>query len=61
MVCKLQKLMFQYEWFDRHKKSDLRPDGFEDFYCSLKTIIAKDEYEQFLKMFKENDCTPMGD
>ena len=23
--------------------------------------ITRDEYEQFLKLFKENDCTIMGD
>ena len=33
----------------------------EDFYSSLKSTITRDEYEQFLKLFKENDCTTMGD
>ena len=35
--------------------------GYEDFYRSLKAIIAKDKYEKCLKMFKANDCTTIGD
>ena len=26
-----------------------------------ESTITRDEYEQFLKLFKENDCTTMGD
>ena len=62
MGCRLQKLMFPYEWLDSYKKlSHIGPVSYEDFYSSLKSTITRDEYEQFLKLFKENDCTIMGD
>ena len=63
MGCKLQKLMFPYEWLDSYKKlSHVDWVSHEDFYSSLKSSnITRDEYEQFLKLFKENDCTTMGD
>ena len=62
MGCRLQKLMFPYEWLDNYKKlSHVGPVSYEDFYSSLKPTITRDEYEQFLKLFKENDCTTMGD
>ena len=36
--------------------------SYEDFYSNLNSSnITRDEYEQFLKLFKENDCTTMGD
>ena len=35
--------------------------SYEGFYSSLKPTIAKNEYEQFLKLFKETDCTTMDD
>ena len=55
--------MFPYEWLDSYKKlSHVGPVSHEDFYSSLKSSnITRDEYEQFLKLFKENDCTTMGD
>ena len=31
------------------------------FYNSLKPTITRDEYEQVLNFFKENDCATMGD
>ena len=63
MGCKLQKLMFSYKWLDNYKKlSRLGPVSYEDFYSNLKSSnITRDEYERFLKLFKENDCTTMGD
>ena len=57
MVCKLQKLMFPSELLDSH----IGPVGYEDFYRSLKITTAKDEYEQFFKMFKLNTCTTISD
>ena len=30
-------------------------------YLSRLIPITRDEFEQFLKLFKENDCTMMGD
>ena len=60
--CRLQKLMFPYEWLDSYKKlSHVGPVSYEDFYSSLKATITRDEYEQFIKLLKENDCTTMGD
>ena len=62
MGCRLQKLMFPYEWLDSHKKlSHVGPVNYEDFYSSLKPTITRDEYERFLRLFKENDCITMGD
>ena len=62
MGCRLQKLMFPYEWLDSYEKlSHVGLFSYEDFYSTLKPTITRDEYEQFLKLFKENDCTKMGD
>ena len=62
MGCGLQKLMFPYEWLDGCKKLNyVGPVSCEDFYSSLKSTITRNKYEQFFKMFKENDCTTMGD
>ena len=59
---KLQNLMFPFEWLDSYKKlSHVGPVVYEDFYRSLKTTIVQDEYKQFLKKFKRNDCITMGD
>ena len=62
MGCRLQKLMFPYEWLDSYEKlSHVGPVSYEDFYSNLKSSsMTRDEYEQFLKLFKEN-CTKMGD
>ena len=43
------------------KLSHVGPVSYEDFYSSLKSTITRDEYKQFFKLFKENDCTTMGD
>ena len=62
MGCRLQKLMFPIEWLDRYQKlSHLGPLSYEKFYISLKSTITRDECGHFLKLFKENDCTTMGD
>ena len=62
MGCRLQKLMFPYEWLDSYEKlSHVGLFSYEDFYSSLKPTITRDEYKRFLKLFKENDCTTMGD
>ena len=62
MGCRLQKLMFPYEWLDSYKKlSHVGPVSYEDFYNSLKPTITRDEYERFFKLFKANDCTTMCD
>ena len=47
---------------DSHKKlSNIGLVSYEDFYSSIKSPITRDEYEQFLNFFKENDCTTMDD
>ena len=48
---------------DSHEKlSHVGPASYDDFYSNLKSCnITRDEYEQFLKLFKGNDCTTMGD
>ena len=62
MGCRLQKIMFPYEWLDSYEKlSHVGPVSYEGFYSSLEPTITRDEYEQFLKLLKENDCTTMGD
>ena len=44
--CRLQKLMFPYEWLDSYKKlSHLGLVSYEDFYISLKPTITRDEDE----------------
>ena len=35
--------------------------SYEDFSSSLNSTITRDEYEQLLKLLKENDCTTMSD
>ena len=62
MGCKLQKLMLPSEWLDSYKKlSHVSPVSYEDFYSSLRSSnITRDEYKRFLKLFKKNDCTTMG-
>ena len=61
--CRLQKLVFPYECLDSYEKlSHVGPVSYEDFYSNLKSSnITRDEYEQFFKLFKENDCPTMGD
>ena len=53
MGCRMQKLMFPYEWLDSYEKlSHVGQVGYEDFYSSLA---------QFLKVFQVSDCTTVGD
>ena len=62
LMFPLQKLMFPYEWWDNYKKlNHVGLVSYEDFYSSLKPTITRDETERFLKLFKENNCTTMGD
>ena len=44
------------------KLNHVAPVSYEDFYSNLKSSnITRDEQEQFLKLFKENDCASMDD
>ena len=47
-------------WIATIKLSRVGPVSYKDFYSSLSSIITRDEYEQFLHLFKKNDCTTMG-
>ena len=47
-------------WIATIKLSHVGPASYKDFYSSLSSIITRDEYEQFLHLFKKNDCTTMG-
>ena len=48
MGCRLQKLMFPYEWLGSYKKlSHVGPVSYKDIYSSLKPTITRDEYERF--------------
>ena len=55
--------MFPYEWLDSYEKlRHVGPISYEDLYSNLKSYnTTRDEYEQFSKLFKENDFTTMGD
>ena len=54
MGCRLQKLMFPYEWLDGYEKlSHVCAVSYKHFYCSLKSTITKDKCENY--------CTAMGD
>lgn len=55
MGYKMKKLMFPYQWLDGQTKGHSGPACYEYFYSSLKGTIAKYEYEQILKTFKEID------
>ena len=62
MGCRMQKLMFPHQWLDSYEiLSNVDPVSYEDFYISLKPVITRDEYKQFLKLFKANDWITMGD
>ena len=62
MGCRLEKLMFPYEWLNGYEKlSHVAPVSYEKFYSNLKSTITRNEYKQLLTLFKENDCTTMGD
>ena len=54
MGCRLQKLMFPYEWLDGYEKlSHVCAVSYKHFYCSLKSTITKDKCENY--------CTAMGE
>ena len=62
MLGASQILMFPYEWLDGYEKlSHVGPVSYEELYSSIKSTITRYEYEQFLKLFKENGCTTTGD
>ena len=43
MSCRLQKLMFPYEWLDSYENLSLvGPVSYEDFYSNLKPTITRD-------------------
>ena len=57
MACRYQKLMFPCKCLDDYEKlSHIGPVIYENFSSSIKCTITRNEYEQFLKLFRENDC-----
>ena len=43
------------------KLSHIGPVSYKDFCSNLKSSnITRDEYDQFLKLFRENECITMG-
>ena len=60
--CRLQMLMFPYEWLDIYEKvSHVGPVIYEDFSSSMKSTITRHEDELSSKLFREKDCTTIGD
>ena len=59
--------MFPYEWLDSYEKSQpsnhsyVGRVSYEEVYSRLRPTITRDKYERFVKLFKANGCTTMGD
>ena len=60
--CKLQKLVFPYEWLTSYDKLNHGPVKRRDFYSSLKKKkLSRKEYEKFRKEFYKRGCVNMHD
>ena len=62
--CKLEKLIFPYEWIDSFEKlNHVGPCPREAFRNSLreKITISEDEYKDFCGEFYKRKCVTMGD
>ena len=61
--CKLEKLVFPYEWLTNYEKlSYIGPVKRQDFYSSLnKKAISRQEYRKFRKEFHKRGCVTMLD
>ena len=61
--CKLDKLVFPYEWLTNYEKlSHISPVKRQDFYSSLtKKTISQQEYRKFRREFYKRDCVTMLD
>ena len=53
MGCRLQKLMFSYEWLDTYKKlSHVGPVSYEDFYSSLNSTMKAKKILLYTSLIK---------
>ena len=61
--CKLEKLVFPYEWLTNYEKlSHIGPVKRQDFYSSLtKKTISRQEYRKFRREFYKRGCVTMLD
>ena len=61
--CKLEKLVFPYEWLTNCEKlSYIGPVKCQDFYSSLtKKTISRQEYRKFRREFYKRGCVTMLD
>ena len=61
--CKLEKLVFPYEWLRNYKKlRHVGPVKRQDFYSSLtKKTISRQEYRKFRSEFYKRGCVAMLD
>ena len=61
--CKLEKLVFPYEWLTNYEKlSHIGPMKRQDFYSSLtKKTISRQEYRKFRSEFYKRGCVTMLD
>ena len=59
--CKLEKLVFPYEWLTNYEKlSHIGPVKRQDFYSSLtKKTISRQEYRKFRREFCKRGCVTM--
>lgn len=57
----VKNYIWPYEWLYSYEKlTHVGRAGYKNFYSRLKTNTANYEYEQCLKMFKENYNITMG-
>ena len=59
LECKLEKLVFPYEWLTSYEKlSHEGPVAHEHFYSSLsgKNTLSSEEYEEFCAEFHKREC-----
>ena len=64
LECKLEKLVFPYEWLTGYGKlSHVGPVAREHFYSSMggKNTLSSEEYEEFCAEFYKRGCVTMMD
>ena len=62
MECKLEKLVFPYEWLTSYDKlTHIGPVSHEHFYSSLRggNTLSSEEYEEFCAEFHKRGCVTM--
>ena len=64
LECKLEKLVFPYEWLTSYEKlSHEGPVAYKHFYSSLKgkNTLSTEKYEEFCAEFHKRECVTMMD